>query len=353
MRPDRQPPTIRCPRAWRSAVAVGIALAALGGGRPASAVLLYESAQRNTTAPRNSLANSGWQWEGLWNGYLGTALGKRYFVSANHIGGEPGEVFKYDDKDYRAINEWTDPDSDLRIYEIAGALPDWAPIQTHADEVGQAAVFFGRGTQRGAPVIADGTLRGWEWGTLDGVQSWGRATIAGVANGTDANGKSIGSLLEFPFKAPGHGGIDYEGAVSRGDSGGGVFVDDDGRWTLAGIVYATDGPYSLTENGPTFDASIFDARGLWENGQQIPDTANPVPTYSYATRISSHVSWIDSVLDGKLPPTESAQPSVVSQAVGPTPDDLRTMMTPLPEPQLAALAAALLLGSRARPARSK
>ena len=41
---------------------------------PAHAVIVLSDAGRNTAAPTGSLANSGWQYQGQWAGFLGTPI---------------------------------------------------------------------------------------------------------------------------------------------------------------------------------------------------------------------------------------------------------------------------------------
>jgi hypothetical protein len=59
------------------------------------AVILYgtDAPSINTTAPSGELAGSGWQYEGLFDGFLGTVVASNYFVTANHISGSVGDVF--------------------------------------------------------------------------------------------------------------------------------------------------------------------------------------------------------------------------------------------------------------------
>src|SRR4029077_8690414 len=62
---------------------------------PSRAVILYgtDDPGENTTAPGGALADSGWQYEGQFIGFLGTVIASNYFVTANHIGGSVGQVF--------------------------------------------------------------------------------------------------------------------------------------------------------------------------------------------------------------------------------------------------------------------
>src|SRR5258705_3676643 len=52
---------------------------------PSKAVILYgtDDPSINTTAPTGELAGSGWQYEGLFDGFLGTVIASNYFVTAN------------------------------------------------------------------------------------------------------------------------------------------------------------------------------------------------------------------------------------------------------------------------------
>ena len=83
------------------------------------------------------------------------------------------------------------------------------------------------------------------------------------------------------------------GTLSAGDSGGGVFIFKNGAWQLAGVHFATDGPYNtLPASDPNssrtgFNASLYDSRGLYFNGDNTPISGpNPVPSDSISTRIS-------------------------------------------------------------------
>src|SRR5438067_1547180 len=103
----------------------------------------------NTSAPTGALANSGWQYEGLWGGFLGTPIAPQFFITAEHIGGTVGDTFRFAGVDYATTSVFDDPNSDLRIWQIAGAFPTYAPLYTKTDEVGKNLVVIGRGTQRG------------------------------------------------------------------------------------------------------------------------------------------------------------------------------------------------------------
>ena len=319
-------------------IAVTCALA-----QPAYGVVLLNSEQRNTTAPTGELAGAGWQYEGQFSGFLGTAVGPNHFLTAQHIGGGVGATFTYGGVNYATVGFTNVPGTDLRVWQVAGTLPSYAPLYHAAvdgSEVGKSMFVVGRGTQRGTPIYladrpvdrayqgsvagggeittfsptpvsdrlytvapptvtadaADATFKpsrliGWNWGPGDRVQSWGTNVVGGVLNG----GPTLGRVLAFDFSTA--GGENAAG-LTAGDSGGGVFIESDGVWKLAGINYGVDGPFRYSADGGNFFASVFDARGLYfaANPPIYLDAAAPIAASSYASSVSANLDFIDGVL---------------------------------------------------------
>lgn len=284
----------------------------------AEAVILYRSSIRNKSEPTGSNANSGWKYQGNWGGgFLGTAIGKNYFITAGHIGGGVGQNIYYQGKNYPAIAMYDDPSTDLRIFKINGSFPNWAQIYTGTSETGKRAMVFGRGTGRGTAVTKNGVTKGWKWATQDKVKSWGENNVAGFYN----PGTGYGSLLKFSFNK---GGLTNEGALSTGDSAGGVFINDNGTWKLAGINYLVEGPFSFTgSNGSGFMASLYDKGGLYLGGDNAwkynTDTTADNPGNWYATRISSRSSWIKSIIGTSSTSAVASAGSVTSVQAVPEP----------------------------------
>ena len=280
-------------------IVVAAAASLLAVAQPASAVITSRTATRNLTAPVGENANSGWQWTGNWAGsFVGTPIAPQYFITAGHIGGAKGQSIYWNGKNYATSAMYDDPSTDLRIYRITGTFSSYAPIYTGTSETGKKAVVIGRGAPRGAEVKKGTTLKGWKWGAKDGKRSWGANTVAGVVNA----GTSIGQVLKFTFNKYLSSGAQYnEAALADGDSGGGVFVYDGGKWKLAGINYLVDGPFSLSgASGSGFNASVFDKGGLYQGGDgkwtYNTDYSADIPGNWYATRISSRQSWIKSII---------------------------------------------------------
>jgi len=223
---------------------------------PLRAVILYGTGDpsANTTAPTGAFANSGWQFEGQFGGFLGTVIAPNYFITAKHIGGSVGQIFTFNGRNYTTTAVFPDPSSDLQIWQVSGTFPIQAPLYASApgSEVNLFLTVFGRGTQRGNSVFVGSPSHqgGWLWGPSDAVQRWGTNFVGSIVNDP-----TYGELLRVPFN---NNGGPNEGHLSVGDSGGAVFVYDmtTNRWELAGINLAVDGPFSTSSNG----ANAFDGR---------------------------------------------------------------------------------------------
>lgn len=281
--------------------------AALLAGLPARGVIFYSTGDPsfNTKPPTGRLARCGWQWVGDWGSFQGTVIGPHQFLSARHVGGQVGDIFFFNGVRYAATAFFDDPKDDLRIWVVRGTFLSWAPLFRRNDEVGRRLVVMGRGLGRGAPVEVHGAVRGWHWGGGGGRMRWGEGTVAAVVDG----GRAWGSLLLALFQPSSN---PNEADLSSGDSGGPVFVDDGGRWMLAGVAAAVAGPFSTTGAGDGFGAAIFDGRGLYArddaNHWKVIEAPKSVPTGYYATRVSTRTAWIDSILQLPYRPSPGALP---------------------------------------------
>jgi hypothetical protein len=266
---------------------------------------------QNTTAPTGLLSGSGWQYEGTFGSFLGTAIDPKHFITVQHIG--VASTFFYQGANYTIVQWFDDPQSDLRIFEVAETFPTYAPLYSRGDELGRNVVVFGRGTQRGDALFVGGTLHGWLWGASDGVQRWGESQVSQLQ----------GTYLYCTFDQVTGG--PNEAHLSSGDSGGAVFITDNGVWKLAGLHYGVDGPFAITPGDPTFNACLFDMRGLFDStlGRVISGTA-PVPSGFYSIRISERLSWIVSIVPAAAPPpTPTPTPTPVPS---PTPSTAAAQM---------------------------
>ncbi|MEP6604385.1 MAG: hypothetical protein ABJB69_10605 [Spartobacteria bacterium] len=261
----------------------------------ARAVILLDTGDPtvNVSAPTGTLANSGWQFEGTWGGFLGTPIAPHFFISAAHIG-QAGGIFSYQGSNYTPIRAFSLPNSDLLIWQVKETFPNFAPLFSKSDEVGRHLVVIGRGTERGGEVMLNGTPRGWNWGSGTGIERWGENDVVDLVPylGHDLVYATF-DQHELPNDRP------NESHLSGGDSGGAVFLNDNGTWKLAAINFAVDDLYSAPASSSQFTATIFDARGFYTfdgtNFTQITSTA-AVPTGFYSSRISSELAWIGGVI---------------------------------------------------------
>lgn len=276
----------------------------------------------NTTTPGD---NSGWQYEGD-VGFLGTPIAPYFYITAKHFGGSVGQVFNFHGDSYTTIGYYETVFSndvlvtrhyttsgytetvttgtvatDLRVWEVEHAkpFPTYAPLSTGVADLGATATIFGGGAQRGDAVSVFSELKGWKWSEANFRQRWGRNSVTGTVDG----GNNYGELLYCDFDKP---GIPDECHLSTGDSGGGLFVLENGLWRLAGINLSVDGPFRADSMGTDFMAALFDAGGLEysdpPNWVSLPEQSENIPSSFYCSRISASLPWILSVTghDGSL-----------------------------------------------------
>jgi hypothetical protein len=254
---------------------------------------------QNLSAPTGALAGSGWDLEGTWQtDFTGIPIAPNYFITAGHVGGQVGDTFVLNGVDFTTTAAFGPPDnSDLVIWKVNGTFSSYAPVYSGSNELNQQLVTFGRSGGDG-PMSSNGTpLNGWQWSpTLTGALSWGSNTVSFAGN-IDVNGVT-NQYLTFNFdKTLGPN----TGALAAGDSGGGVFIQVNGVWTLAGINESATGPYNTVPgNSPstTFNASLYDSTGLFFDGTTQPATG---PSISLATRLSTESDWISSVTGIAVP----------------------------------------------------
>ncbi len=268
---------------------------------PANAVLFYstDDPAYNTNPPTTTLTNSGWQYQGAWVGYSGTVISSNCFITAKHVDGAVGDPFVFQGLEYPTLASYDEPNGELRIWRVSGRFPTNAPLYTRRNELGKALVVIGRGTQRGLEVRLNNKLKGWQWGAWDSVQRWGRNRVSGIQDG----GAGVGEVLRVSFTA---GAGRNEAYLSGGDSGGAVFMRDGKTFKLAGINYGVDGPYNTTNSGSGFEAALFNRRGLYVQPSPGSWTLFSIATGKiagsfYAIRISSRVTWINSILSAPPP----------------------------------------------------
>jgi hypothetical protein len=310
---------------------VAVAFALGMGAHGARAIIVIDGDGRRLTPPTSTaLVGSGWQYEGEWGAFLGTAIAPHFFVTAKHVGGTVGEVFRFRNRDYTTVDRFASPTTDLTVWRVEETFTDFVPLCRAAPdgsgEIGRSVVVCGRGTARGSAVRVKGRIAGWYWGPEDHAWSWGADTVVGTADpgapvtGRDtgrgnASAMRCGRKLLFTFDA--RDGAENTCMVSGGDSGGGVFARSPGGhgWELVGVVWGFQDDYHLTRNAPDLSAAICDSRGLWTTmdapgrGSRLAQITGdePVPGIWFGSRIVANQAFLEHALaSGAHSPPETA-----------------------------------------------
>ena len=272
-----------------------LAAASLLSALPAARAIVFASTGDptfNTTAPSGLLADSGWQYLGRWNGFVGTQISPNQFITAAHVGGTVGGSFiGSNGQTYTTTGVATQ--NDLAIWTVTGTLPVFAPLYTGSSENTLDMVMFGRGLGRGdelhAPSANDfNDLRGWTWGSNQTLR-WGTNQFDTALTGFPV----VGSALAADFDRLGGAS---EATVASGDSGGATFVRNGSRWELAGVIYGVQSSVRTTPAGPTVSAAVYDFGGLYGNNGALIAADGPIdiPASFIVSRISAQENqdWI-------------------------------------------------------------
>jgi len=291
-----------------------VALLSLCLGVQASAVVFHHTGDpsHNTNAPSGTLSGSGWDVTGNLGNFLGVAIGTNAVLSAwhlrsgNHI--KDSTLFVYEGQSFQRLSHTNDPSSDLMVWRVQGTFTNYARLYVDQDEVGRYLVVHGRGRDRGAVVTTGAITNGWKEGAANYTCRWGANVVSETV---DFMSSADGVLLRASFDAD---GIPEEGMLSRGDSGGGIFIRKGSEWRLAGINYSIYPAYfKQGKDGTRFLGTMIDYRGLYvdvygneQTWVHVPLEGPISPASFYATRVSRRLDWLLSVVpELDLPPPTS------------------------------------------------
>lgn len=327
---------IRSAQPKRAKVLAGVLIASafsFCANERAAAIITLQSEKRNMSPPPASLLPA-WNLQGQFSIFNVTPISPSQFIAAKHIGGAVGQQMIFGTQTYTTTGFTDIAGTDLRVWHIdtqggTRAFSSFAQIWNPAvdgSEVGKPLVVFGRGVPRGEAVYApidpgaivgsvphtsivptsspnaltgptpngQGDLRGWKWGAVDGLASWGQNKVEFTLADPD-----FGQLIGFNFDS-GSKAVANEAILARNDSSGGVFVQNSaGQWKLVGVNLGVDGAWSFTGNGPYFDGALFDARNLYvgsaANHMLVPGGPEALAASSYSTRVSSYYSQLATI----------------------------------------------------------
>lgn len=252
----------------------------------ASASIIYDVPSGITAAPPD---DRGWQYVGSWEVGGGVAVAPDYFLTAQHLGGGVGGSFILNGVSYPTIALYDIQGTDLRLVQIAGTFPDYAPIyhDTPGSERGQAVSLVGYGIYtQGTPVVTNGIQNGWYWGQAAG-ENFAMNTVADVVTVDDAQ------HLAYNFNPIAN---QSQGVYAPGDSGGGMFLYSGGKWRLAGIAHAVSSFFQSQDDENSLQAAIYNPAGLYvqdDQGKLVPATA---PQQGFATEVAAYFPQLDRIL---------------------------------------------------------
>jgi hypothetical protein len=280
--------------------------ASVAGYTPnALAVLTYGTGNNyvtSTPAPGNVD-----MYEGDFNSFTGTAVAPRFMLSANHVVGGPTGQFEFNNGTATATTyniQLVASVDDLACWEIAPSTSTnfsvYAPIYTGSSETGSTVVDLGRGFVRG-PAIAGG----WSWLGGQGPLSWGTNTVASIDTNTQlgTSGSLGGDFLQYDFDN--NSSNPNECIITMFDSGGGVFINDNGTYKLAGVNSLVDSVFD--SSGNAIQGSLYDVYGYYtyNSSNHLVQITQHGPESSYATRVSSRATVVE-LADGQIPASQAA-----------------------------------------------
>ena len=203
-----------------------------------------ENGSNRSIAPRD---DPGWAHVGVANGLTAIYLGQGWIISAAHVGEGQVSIGGITDPPLpgsRVIliySELESRQSDLALFRIdpfPAELPT-LPIRSLPVSIGTHVLMIGHGFERGEPisVFRPASIRdGYQWSTVKRL-TWGRNEISGTRLEIRLGSKTTRS---FKTNFSRHG-LRNEGQATNGDSGGPIFIKNEGTWELAGVMFGVAG----------------------------------------------------------------------------------------------------------------
>ncbi len=206
----------------------------------------------------------------------GVYLGNRYILTANHVDNDMSNAF-FNGANHAVDTTFTPvtfPNADLRLIRIVSdpGLPALPLARISDTTFNQPATMIGWGVGKGTAI----TNQGWSWGDdPTRLERWGTSITLGNYKTDPVSGFTfLQTTFDITMGA-------QTGQLTGGDSGGGLFENIDGTWTLVGISSDVD----------TDNAALYD---------QDSSTPGFQPDHSYFQSVAQYTNQIEAIV---MPPT--------------------------------------------------
>lgn len=166
-------------------------------------------------------------WVGTFNGSSCVGIGRNWFISARHVGGNVGQGIHMRGVLYAVLEIRSHPTFDIQLLRVAQDLPGYHKLAENA-AYGDPAFLAGYGVTAAAALPNNA---GYDWNGPR-VETWGANIIEGE-----------GSLLSVRFDPPSDpASVPHEAIFAVHDSGGGLFImNPAGEYELAGVAVSVIG----------------------------------------------------------------------------------------------------------------
>jgi hypothetical protein len=268
---------------FRIALSAAVALLFLGHS-PAFAIVLHPDGEPNlTTWTDRPDANVVGRWS---SNASFVVIAPNWIVTTRHQNTSPATV-TINGVSYTCTykTEWTGGpagNADFRLIRLTKAdgndanLTHYAKPYEYDDEPGKDVVIGGYGDGRGADLVKNNKVYGYQWdGSANTSQRWCQNIVDG--SGIDSS-TYTSDVIEADFDGIGDDTwTDYEGIIADHDSGGGWFIYDGNDWKVAGL-----------------SRGVEHVEESWFRNNVSPNILDP--DGFDAVRISSYAQWINQII---------------------------------------------------------